>query len=148
MYPENLDVNVGWSDGLHHNMEYVAYKAVEFIEDNQEKDWFLYVNPTAPHGPDVLDAFDVDCRITVDGDFTSNITGWSVIGMTAEHGDDCNAYRDDVKARAGTSTSNSDLGAICEWVSYFVLYDAWLDHDFSHVLLFLHFSSCSKCYTT
>lgn len=32
-------------------MEYVAYKAVEFITDNQNNDWFLYVNPTVPHSP-------------------------------------------------------------------------------------------------
>mmetsp|Transcript_24567 Transcript_24567/g.52939 ORF Transcript_24567/g.52939 Transcript_24567/m.52939 type:complete len:1002 (+) Transcript_24567:237-3242(+) len=114
MYPENLDTATGWSAGIHHNMEYVAYKAVEFIQDNEANDWFLYVNPTVPHGPDVLPAMDEDCRMTVDGDFTSNPTGWSVIGMTAEHGDDCVAYRDDVKARAGTSTSNADLGSI--WV--------------------------------
>mmetsp|Transcript_30181 Transcript_30181/g.65163 ORF Transcript_30181/g.65163 Transcript_30181/m.65163 type:complete len:1030 (+) Transcript_30181:308-3397(+) len=117
MYPDNLDEsgNQAWSTGLSHNMEYVAYKAVEFITDNAAKDWFLYVNPTVPHGPGVEDAMDVDCRITTDGDFTTHMeNGWSVEGMTAEFGDNCTAYREDVKERASQSDSNDDLGAI--WV--------------------------------
>lgn len=116
IYPDNLDTSAtgSWSDGIHHNMEYVAYKAVEFIEANQNEDWFLYVNPTVPHGPSVLDAMDVDCRMTVDGDFTGTMpNGWSVEGMTKEFGNDCVKYRDDVKARAGTDTDD-DLGSI--WV--------------------------------
>ena len=114
MYPDNFDGTQGWDQGLHHNMEYVAYKAVEFIEDNAANDWFLYVNPTVPHGPSVEAAMDVDCRITTDGNFTESMAdGWSVVGMTKEHGDDCIAYRNDVKARAG-SNSDQDLGNICE----------------------------------
>lgn len=119
MYPDNLNLGGSqtWSDnGVHHNMEYVAYKAVEFIEDNAAKDWFLYVNPTVPHGPSVDAAMDVDCRITTDGDFTGSMgPGWNVTGMDAEHGADCNAYRNDVKLRAGTSGSDNDLGSICEF---------------------------------
>jgi len=118
MYPDNLDDLSGsqdWSIGLSHNMEYVAYKAVEFITDNAAKDWFLYVNPTVPHGPDVAAAMDVDCRITTDGDFTGQMSdGWSVVGMTKEFRDNCTAYRDNVKERASQSVSNDDLGAI--WV--------------------------------
>lgn len=58
---------------------------------------------------------DLDCRVTVDGNFTSSMSsGWSVIGMTAEHGDDCVAYRNDVKARAAGSGDDDDLGAICK----------------------------------
>ena len=132
MYPDNLNDNsIGggstqaWAAGIDHNMEYVAYKAVEFIEANASKDWFLYVNPTVPHSPDVAIAMDVDCRMTTDGDFTSNPTGWDVPGMTTEydppvtgvsssHGSDCVAYRNSVKARAGLSDSNADLGGI--WV--------------------------------
>lgn len=111
MYPDNLPSSLPWATGIHHNMEYVAYKAVEFIETNQNSDWFLYVNPTVPHGPDVSVAMDVDCKITTDGTVS---TDWSVIGMTAEFGDNCTAYRDDVKVRASASTSNDDLGSI--WV--------------------------------
>jgi len=115
MYPDNLDLGAGWSTDVHHNMEYVAYKAVEFIEDNKLNDWFLYMNPTVPHGPSVSDAMDLDCRVTVDGDFTSSMaSGWSVIGMTAEFNDDCVAYRNDVRNRANNSTNDEDLGAI--WV--------------------------------
>lgn len=110
-----LSQNVPLLFRIDHNMEYVAYKAVEFINDNQGNDWFLYVNPTVPHSPDVLAAMGIDCRITVDGDFTSTMSeGWSVPGMTAEFGNDCDAYREDVKARANNSTSNEDLGSICE----------------------------------
>jgi len=114
MYPDNIG-NQDWANGIHHNMEYVAYKAVEFIQANHENDWFLYVNPTVPHGPGVEEAMDVDCRITTDGDFTSTLDkGWSVDGMTKEFGDDCDLYRADVKARAGTNT-NANLGSICKY---------------------------------
>ena len=54
--------------------EYVPYKAVEFIQDNNGADWFLYMNPTAPHGPSIDEAFGVDCRSTVDGDFSDPAT--------------------------------------------------------------------------
>ena len=44
MYPDNLNDNsIGggstqaWAAGIDHNMEYVAYKAVEFIEANASK---------------------------------------------------------------------------------------------------------------
>ena len=115
MYPENLDGS-GWSSGIDHNMEYVAYKAIAFIEDNENTDWFLYVNPTVPHGPDVATAMTKDCTVTTDGDFSSSMSsGWSVEGMTKEFGDDCMAYREDVKVRASASTSNDDLGSICEY---------------------------------
>jgi len=46
MYPDNMDPSKfqGWYDSSwSHNMEYVAHKAVEFIEDNQGEDWFLYM---------------------------------------------------------------------------------------------------------
>lgn len=116
MYPDNFQNFEDWaSSGVDHNMEYVAYKAVEFIEANANEDFFLYVNPTAPHAPDVLAAMSKDCRVTVDGDFTSTMSsGWSVEGMTKEHGDDCFAYRESVKERAGFSTSDHDLGSICK----------------------------------
>ena len=115
-------------------MEYVAHKAVEFIEDNSGNDWFLYVNPTAPHSPDIAAAMDVHCGITTDGDFSVNppaddtdwtASGWSVPGMTTEfdppvagmssdHSSNCTAYRASVEARAGSSVSDRDLGSI--WV--------------------------------
>uniref|UniRef100_A0A7S4SA90 Plant heme peroxidase family profile domain-containing protein n=4 Tax=Ditylum brightwellii TaxID=49249 RepID=A0A7S4SA90_9STRA len=114
MYPDNFQDFDTWSSNIDHNMEYVAYKAVEFIEENANNDFFLYVNPTAPHSPDVLTAMSKDCRITVDGDFRSTMsTGWSVEGMTKEFGDDCMLYRANVRERA-QSTSTHDLGSI--WV--------------------------------
>ncbi|KAL7465914.1 hypothetical protein ACHAXS_006217 [Conticribra weissflogii] len=116
MYPDNFhDSFEDWAQTIDHNMEYLAYKAVEFIEDNANNDFFLYFNPTAPHIPDIVTALTKDCRATVDGDFTDSMTtGWSVEGMTKEFGDDCSAYREDVKARAAQSTSSDDLGSI--WV--------------------------------
>eukprot|EP00957_Ditylum_brightwellii_P204462 15339352-Ditylum_brightwellii.AAC.1 len=114
MYPDNFQDFDTWSSNIDHNMEYVAYKAVEFIEENADNDFFLYVNPTAPHSPDVLTAMSKDCRFTVDGDFRSTMsTGWSVEGMTKEFGDDCMLYRANVQERA-QSTSTHDLGSI--WV--------------------------------
>lgn len=119
MYPDNLS-GQSWANGIDHNMEYVAYKAIEFINDNTANDWFLYVNPTVPHTPDVLAAMDVDCRITVDGNFTASMSdGWEVDGMTQQFGNDCFAYRNNVKARAQGSTQNADLGSICKYLVYF-----------------------------
>jgi len=46
MYPDNMDPSKfqGWYDSSwSHNMEYVAHKAVEFIEHNVDKNWFLYM---------------------------------------------------------------------------------------------------------
>ena len=128
MYPDNMDPTKfqGWYDSSWgHNMEYVAYKAVEFIEDNQNQDWFLYMNPTAPHGPEILDAMNKPCLITPDGDFSTannpngvaEPTDWCVEEMTLDadgNCDTCMAYRETVKTRANGSTSNADLGAI--WV--------------------------------
>ncbi|KAL7546775.1 hypothetical protein ACHAWF_010124 [Thalassiosira exigua] len=123
LYPDNLDDNetaaIGtWAEGVDHNMEYVAHKAVQFIDNHTDEDWFLYVNPTAPHSPAIADALDADCRNTMDGDFSSTMaTGWSVEGMTTEHGDNCTAYRETVKTRAEGSDGNDDLGSICEFLS-------------------------------
>ena len=69
MYPDNMDPSKfqGWYDSSWgHNMEYVAHKAVEFIEDNNGQDWFLYMNPTVPHGPSVADAMTKPSLITPD----------------------------------------------------------------------------------
>ncbi|KAL9185694.1 hypothetical protein ACHAXT_003471, partial [Thalassiosira profunda] len=119
MYPDNIN-NQSWVQDTHHNMEYVAYKAVEFIQDNNGHDWFLYMNPTAPHGPSIDEAFGVDCRSTVDGDFSDPATlghpgaGWDVPAMTEDFGGDCAAYRQNVRDRAGGSDTDADLGSI--WV--------------------------------
>mmetsp|Transcript_26642 Transcript_26642/g.53379 ORF Transcript_26642/g.53379 Transcript_26642/m.53379 type:complete len:1010 (-) Transcript_26642:117-3146(-) len=128
MYPDNMDPSKfqGWYDSSwSHNMEYVAHKAVEFIEDNVDKNWFLYMNPTVPHSPDVAEAMTKNCLITPDGDFstTNNPNGvaeptdWCVEGMTTPDADgncDCMAYRETIKTRAAGSVANEDLGSI--WV--------------------------------
>jgi len=49
--------------------------------------------------------------------------------MTKEFGDDCDLYRADVKARAGTNT-NANLGSICK---YSLLYITICHHQVSHL---------------
>lgn len=122
MYPDNMDPSKfqGWYDSSWgHNMEYVAYKAVEFIEANQGHNWFMYMNPTVPHGPSVVDAMTKPCLITPDGDFstTNNPNGvaepndWCVEGMTKDADGNCDWT---VKTRAAGSDNDDDLGSI--WV--------------------------------
>ena len=63
MYPDSLNEGQFWTldhGGIHHNMEYVAHKAVQFIENNDQNDWLLYINPTVPHAPDIEPAMAVD----------------------------------------------------------------------------------------
>ena len=127
MYPDNIQGQAWTNDhgGIEHNMEYVAHRAVQFIQNHENDDWLLYVNPTVPHGPDILPAMDVDCRITPDGDFTSG-ESWDIPGMTTEfdppvpglstaHNKDCMTYRQTVKNRAASS-NNADLGSICKYI--------------------------------
>lgn len=84
---------------------------------------YIYYVQTVPHSPDVALSMEHDCRDTVDGNYTDSMEkGWSVIGMTAEFGDDCVAYRNDVKARAQIE-SNSNLGSICKCIPTHLLYD-------------------------
>lgn len=48
-------------------------------------------------------ALDIDCCLTVDGG-----------AMTKDYGKHCTAYRESVRARAGVSNSDADLGFVCE----------------------------------
>ena len=145
MYPDNIQGQAWTNDhgGIEHNMEYVAHRAVQFIQNHENDDWLLYVNPTVPHGPDILPAMDVDCRITPDGDFTSG-ESWDIPGMTTEfdppvqglssaHNKDCMAYRQTVKNRAASS-NNADLGSICKCVGSVELVRQKLSYVSSNII--------------
>lgn len=120
VYPDNLDAGALVS----HNMEDVAKGAVDFIEENEGSPWFLYVNPTIPHGPDVSTAMNIDCQSTTTDPSGSGgvmfvegmTTGWSTPdgSQAEEFNGNCTSYRQSIRARASQSTSNDDLGSI--WV--------------------------------
>lgn len=118
LYKDNIS---SWAteDGFHHNHEYVTAKALQFIVDEAPSDgtrqpFFLYFNPTIPHGPSVFDALEnYNCTDTPAGADSIDISEVNNIPkMTAEYGNSCTAYRQGVIARAGGSTENKDLGAI------------------------------------
>ncbi|UCD29591.1 MAG: sulfatase-like hydrolase/transferase [Planctomycetota bacterium] len=50
-----------------HNPEWVIKSAVDFIEHNRKKPFFLYVAPTLHHGPHPSRSLDVDPRLTGEG---------------------------------------------------------------------------------
>ncbi len=55
-------------DVLHkHNMEWVTEGALEFIEQNRGKPFFLYIAPTLPHAPPAPDSLRSDPRISAKG---------------------------------------------------------------------------------
>lgn len=62
--------NFGSGLGFSHNLEWVTASAVGFIEQAHDsgKPFFLYMNPTAPHSPDVSDAMKLDLTKTPAGD--------------------------------------------------------------------------------
>lgn len=110
IYPENLQS--AWNKGdISHNMEYVTYRAIEFINQSDEP-FFLYLNPTVPHGGgsvyDVLNGSH-DCTNTPEG----KVDEFLVPAMMGSN-DSCQDYRKSVLARSPDSTSNNDLGAI--WI--------------------------------
>ncbi|KNC82333.1 hypothetical protein SARC_05372 [Sphaeroforma arctica JP610] len=112
LYMENLG---SYSDGsFSHNMEWVTYKGIEFIEESiaEEKPFFLYFNPTVPHSSgNVKEALlDFKCTDTANGQLD---TEPDIVGMTTAYGS-CEAYRRTIFDRAGELESNAELGAI--WV--------------------------------
>ncbi|MEW6358626.1 MAG: sulfatase-like hydrolase/transferase [Planctomycetota bacterium] len=48
----------------YHNMEWVTQGALEFIEQNKERPFFLYMAPTLVHGPSPVKSMRADARIT------------------------------------------------------------------------------------
>ncbi|VGO19544.1 sulfatase family protein [Pontiella sulfatireligans] len=47
-----------------HNQEWVTEGALEFVEQNKDNPFMLYLATTTPHGPNSLDSIDADPRIT------------------------------------------------------------------------------------
>lgn len=108
IYAENQ--NREWHNGdFSHNLEFMAAKGVEFIEDDPSTPFFMYFNPTVPHdSADVHDALtDFDCRDTPEGRLSREPV---VKGMT--RGSDCESYRETVLRRADGRNDNNHLGSI------------------------------------
>ena len=84
-----------------HNMEWITYEAIKFINETTNaadpKPFFMYFNPTVPHGSqDVLTALnDYPCTNTSNGVLPEE--PW-IKYMSEDEG--CEAYRDTVKFRA------------------------------------------------
>jgi len=111
LYIENLASEGGfnnYSDGtFSHNMEWITYEAVQFINSQDEKPFFLYFNPTVPHSSnDVGDALTkFTCQDTANGKLGFDPV---VKGMTEQYGN-CADYRESIYNRADTE---DDYGPI------------------------------------
>ncbi|CAB9519655.1 Arylsulfatase G [Seminavis robusta] len=114
VYWQNL--NDDWTNGgrFTHNLEHMAAEAIEFIDASldAQQDFFMYFNPTAPHGSgNVFQALTQhSCQEAPEGTLPEEPV---VPGMTGD-GVGCQAYRQSVVDRANGDTSNAILGAI--WV--------------------------------
>ncbi len=111
LYIENLEANEedfdNYSDGtFSHNMEWITYEAIKFINQTaaQDKSFFMYFNPTVPHGSNnvetAIDEF--SCRDIADKDYVwpGDRDPW-IKGMSEDDG--CVAYRDTIHQRATAS---------------------------------------------
>ena len=117
IYIENLDSF--FNDGtFSHNMEYVTQKAIDFIENAGSDPFFLYLNPTVPHGSgDVSDAItSFACTQTPEGTLSSESELSDAINkMSNGVHSTCDGYRDSIITRAGTESNNDNvLGEI--WI--------------------------------
>ena len=110
IYWENLFTADG---SFLHNVEHVTDEAIQFIDraNNQQKNFFLYFNPTAPHtsGNVYSSLMEHTCLETPGGLLEREP---SIPGMTEGRG--CEAYRQSILDRAQGDTSNRVLGSI--WV--------------------------------
>jgi arylsulfatase A-like enzyme len=117
LYIENLAEDESeyslYSDGtFSHNMEWITYEAINFIEEQAGSDtpFFLYFNPTVPHGSnDVKKALeDFSCQDTADQDFNWPGDEDPFIPGMVEEG--CEKYRETVIQRS--KGIDGDLGKI------------------------------------
>ena len=125
IFLENLNSGFNSEQAFTHNMEYVTAKAIDFItlsvqttpgsDGSPDHDpFFLYLNPTVPHNSgDVYEAImDYSCLDTPEGRLSDEP---NIVGMTADYGGDCVAYRQSIIDRAGDEAShNKILGSI--WI--------------------------------
>jgi len=101
-----------YNDGsFSHNMEWITSEAIKVIQESSDEPFFMYFNPTVPHGPNRPERIgealrDFSCRDTAAGSLAADPI---IPGMTDDG--DCQSYRQTVFDRA---EGDSDLGAI--WV--------------------------------
>lgn len=118
LYVENMEANEedfnNFSDGtFSHNMEWLTYEAIKFINTtiDNDKNFFMYFNPTVPHGSmNVQKAIDeFSCQDTADPNqqWPENKDPW-IKGMSEDGG--CQEYRDTIAERANGDIYN--LGPI------------------------------------
>jgi hypothetical protein len=67
LYGNNLHIIGVPLSMQYHNMEWITKGALDFIDQNKEKPFFLYLAPTLPHGPGPLESLKSDPRITAAG---------------------------------------------------------------------------------
>jgi len=91
-----------------HNMEWITHEAIKVVKENPEEPFFMYFNPTVPHGfQSVRSALtEFSCKDTPAGTLSSDPI---IPGMT--DGGDCTGYRQTIFDRA---EDDGDLGAI--WI--------------------------------
>ena len=111
LYIENLQASEedfnNYSDGtFSHNMEWITYEAIKFINETaaQDKSFFMYFNPTVPHSSNNVETAinEFSCRDIADKDYEwpDDKDPW-IKGMSEDDG--CVAYRDTIHQRATAS---------------------------------------------
>ena len=102
IYVENFGKNSTMPE-VKHNMEWVTAEAINFINgtynnNNASLPFFLYLNPTIPHGPSVLNSLQSDCLLTSGEPLNSYP---QIKNMTVKDGvvKTCREYRDSVFKR-------------------------------------------------
>ncbi|KAL7540868.1 hypothetical protein ACHAXR_010440 [Thalassiosira sp. AJA248-18] len=112
LYIENLasgDRLNNYSDGsFSHNMEWLTHSAIKVIEETSNEPFFMYFNPTVPHGSNSVSSAlrDFSCKDTPAGTLDAEPI---IPGMTNDGG--CASYRETIFARA---EEDDDLGMI--WI--------------------------------
>jgi len=109
LYVENLNGHFNNDGSFSHNMEWLTYEAIKFINETvaAEEEFFMYFNPTVPHSSgDVVAAItSFDCTDIADPNFVWDSDPW-IKGMTE---DGCAAYRGSIIQR---SLETADMGKI------------------------------------
>jgi arylsulfatase A-like enzyme len=75
LYGNNLHI-IGVPKSMqYHNMEWITKGALDFIDRNRDRPFFLYMATTLPHVPGPLESLKADPRITAAGMLDEPITG-------------------------------------------------------------------------
>jgi len=75
LYGNNLHIIGVPLSMQYHNMEWVTKGALDFIDQNRDRPFFLYMAPTLPHVPGPLKSLLADPKITAAGMLEEPITG-------------------------------------------------------------------------